>query len=54
MREWQIRTDMMCNWYERMADQNRHEVPGMREWQIRTDMMCNWYERMADQNRHDV
>jgi len=26
MREWQIRTDMMCNWYERMADQNRHDV----------------------------
>jgi len=31
MREWQIKTDMMCNWYERMADQNRHDVPGMRE-----------------------
>jgi len=29
----------LCDWYERMADQNRHDVTGMREWQIRTDMM---------------
>jgi len=40
MREWQMRTDMMCNWYERMTYHNRHDVPGMREWQIITDMMC--------------
>jgi len=26
MREWQIRTDMMCNCYERTTDQNRHDV----------------------------